>query len=48
MEERMRAVLARLSVMARAYLPEGLTGVLMDMARETDRLRAEINHLKEK
>ena len=48
MGERMRAVLARLSVMAKAYLPGGLTEVLQDMAAEIDRLRAEINQLKEK
>jgi hypothetical protein len=44
----MRAVLARLSVMAKAYLPGGLMEVLQDMAAEIDRLRAEVNQLKEK
>jgi hypothetical protein len=48
MGERMRAVLARLSVMAKAYLPGGLTEVLQDMAAEIDRLRAEVNQIKEK
>lgn len=46
MDQRMRAVLARLSVMAKAYLPGGLTEVLQDMAAEMDRLRAEIDKLK--
>lgn len=48
MGERMKAVIRCISVMARAYLPGGLTGVLQDMADEIDRLRAEVNQLKEK
>jgi hypothetical protein len=48
MLEKMKAVLARLSTLAKAYLPAGLTDVLLEMASEIDRLRAEITHLKEK
>jgi len=48
MGERMKAAIGRIGAIARAYLPAGLTGVLQDMADEIDRLRAEINQLKEK
>ena len=47
MLEKMKAAFSRLSALAGAYLPTGFKDVLLDMAHEIDRLRAEVNQLKE-
>jgi hypothetical protein len=47
MLEKMKAAFSRLSALAAAYLPTGFKDVMLDMALEVDRLRAEVNQLKE-
>ena len=47
MHEKLKAAFSRLSALAGAYLPAGFKTTLLDMAMEMDRLRAEINVLKE-
>ncbi len=44
---KMQSVIKRLSPTAKAFLPGGLTEILLEMAEEIDRLRAENNQLKE-
>ena len=46
MLEKMKASFSRLSALAGAYLPAGFKDVMIEMAGEVDRLRAEINELK--
>lgn len=48
MLEKMKTSLSKLGPLAAAYLPPGFKDVLLDMAHEVDRLRAEIENLKEK
>ena len=48
MHEKLKAAFSRLSALAGAYLPAGVKGTLLEMAMEIDRLRAEVNQLKEK
>ncbi|QGZ37761.1 hypothetical protein IP92_02929 [Pseudoduganella flava] len=46
MMEKMRAALARLSVMVKAYFPDDLRAVLLAYGEEIDRLRAEVDELR--
>lgn len=48
MHEKLKAAFSRLSALAGAYLPAGYKETLLEMAMEIDRLRAEVNQLKEK
>lgn len=46
--EKFKACFSRLSVMAANFLPSGFKTSLIEMAFEVDRLKAEIQQLKEK
>lgn len=48
MHEKMKATLSKLGVLAAAYLPPGFKDLLLEMAMEIDRLRAEVNQMKGK
>lgn len=47
MLEKLKASFSKLGVLAAAYLPPGFKEAMLDMASEIDRLRAEINALKQ-
>lgn len=48
MLEKFKAAFSRLGVLAAAYLPPGFKDALLDLAQEVDRLREEVQQLKEK
>ena len=47
MHEKMKAAFSRLGVLAANYLPVGFKETLLEMAKEMDSLRAELDQLKE-
>lgn len=48
MLEKFKAAFSRLGVLAAAYLPPGFKDAMLDMAKEVDQLRSEVNELKAK
>lgn len=46
MLKKMNDLFDKLGVVAAAYLPSGFKGLLIDMAKELDRLRAEVDELR--
>ena len=47
MLEKFKAAFSRLGVLAAAYLPPGFRDAMLEMAAEVDRLRLEVQQLKE-
>lgn len=48
MHEKMKAAFSRLGVLAANYLPVGFKETLLEMAKEIDSLKAEVQQLKGK